>query len=147
MSAYLKFITTHLFMYSLFLSSIGIFAVGAGIVGIFVPLVPTTPFLLLAGWCFCRSSPRLHRWLLAHPWFGHYIKQYQEQRGIPRPAKILGLLMLWLSMGYLIIFVIQALWLRVLLTAIALAVSIYLLHLKTLSHTDVKASSNKSSSR
>ncbi len=119
-------------MYSLLLTGVGILAVGAGIVGIFVPLVPTTPFLLLAGWCFCRSSPRLHRWLLAHPWFGDYLKQYQEQRAIPRRAKILGLLMLWLSMGYLIGFVIQPLWLRGLLAGIALAVSVHLLRLKTI---------------
>jgi len=119
-------------MYSLLFTGVGIFAVGAGVIGIFLPLVPTTPFLLLATWCFCRSSPRLHRWLLTHPWFGHYLQQYQQQRAIPRHAKILSLFMLWLSMGYLVGFVIQPIWTRLLLITIALAVSLYLLRLKTL---------------
>ncbi len=119
-------------MYSLLLTSLGVLSVGAGILGIFLPLLPTTPFLLLAAWCFCRSSPRLHEWLLAHPWFGEYLKQYQQHRAIPPHAKVLGLLMLWFSMSYLIAYVIQALWLRLLLVAIAFTVSPYLLRLKTL---------------
>lgn len=119
-------------MYRLLLISVGLLACGAGILGIFLPLLPTTPFLLLATWCFCQSSPRLHQWLLTHPWFGHYLKQYQEQRAIPRHAKVLALLMLWSSMGYLITYVIQLWWLRLLLLTIASAVSLYLLSLQTL---------------
>jgi uncharacterized membrane protein YbaN (DUF454 family) len=111
---------------------VGILAVGLGVVGIFVPLLPTTPFLLLAAACFARSSPRLHAWLLNNRWFGSYIRHYREHRAISLPAKVVSLALLWGVIGYTAIAVVTALWLRVLLAAIAIGVTIHLLGLKTL---------------
>ena len=74
---------------------VGLAAVGIGTVGIFVPLLPTTPFYLLAAACFFRSSARLYQWLIGNKWCGPYIRNYREHRAIPRHAKIIALVLLW----------------------------------------------------
>lgn len=79
------------------LLAVGAFSLGLGLVGIFLPVLPTTPFLLVAAACFMRSSERLHRWLLAHPLFGCYIADYQAGRGIPARAKMTALALVWTS--------------------------------------------------
>ena len=76
----------------------GAIAVLLGIFGIFLPLLPTTPFLLLASWCFARGSDRLHRWLLSHRVFGEYLRNFEAGRGIPLKAKIVATVMLWGSL-------------------------------------------------
>ena len=76
----------------------GVLAVLLGILGLFLPLLPTTPFLLLASWCFARGSSRLHRWLLSHRVFGEYLRNFEAGRGIPLKAKILATVMLWGSL-------------------------------------------------
>lgn len=76
----------------------GALAVLLGILGLFLPLLPTTPFLLLASWCFARGSERLHRWLLSHRVFGEYLRNFEAGRGIPLKAKIVATLMLWTSL-------------------------------------------------
>ena len=73
-----------------FLATLGCIAFALGIVGIFVPLLPTTPFLLLAAALWVRSSPRLYAWLLAHPRLGVYIRNFREKRAIPLRAKVVG---------------------------------------------------------
>jgi len=76
----------------------GVLALLLGILGIFLPLLPTTPFLLLASWCFARGSSRLHRWLLSHRVFGVYLRNFEAGRGIPLRAKIVATVMLWGSL-------------------------------------------------
>ena len=76
----------------------GVLALLLGILGLFLPLLPTTPFLLLASWCFARGSQRLHRWLLSHRVFGEYLRNFEAGRGIPLKAKILATVMLWGSL-------------------------------------------------
>lgn len=56
--------------------------------GLLLPLLPTTPFLLLAAWCFSRSSPRFHHWLLYKSWFGQYIRHWQQHKALPKGVKI-----------------------------------------------------------
>ena len=111
---------------------VGLAAVGIGTVGIFVPLLPTTPFYLLAAACFFRSSDRLYRWLIGNKWCGPYIRNYREHRAIPRHAKIIGLVLLWGTIGHAVIAFLDHLWLRILLVAIAVGVTRYLLSLKSL---------------
>lgn len=113
------------------LIGVGGVSVALGAVGIFVPLLPTTPFLLLSAACFVRSSPRLYRWLITHKWFGSYIKNYREHRVIPLRFKVLTLTLLWLSIGYAILAVAEALWLRLLLAGIAVAVTVHVALLRT----------------
>jgi uncharacterized protein len=82
----------------LFYNVAGTLAVLLGILGIFLPLLPTTPFLLLASWCFARGSERLHRWLLSHRLFGQYLRNFEAGRGIPLAAKIVATALLWSSL-------------------------------------------------
>ncbi len=115
----------------LLLTGIGILATGLGIIGIFLPVLPTTPFLLLAAACFLRSSPAFHGWLLGHPRLGRYIHYYLDGKGIPRKAKIYTLIVLWLSISVSIAMV--PLWpVRLLLVISASCVTLYILKQKTL---------------
>lgn len=108
------------------LNAIGIIAVGLGLLGIFLPLLPTTPFLLLASACFARGSTRLHRWLLTNPMFGRYLRDWEEGRGIPARAKGIVLVLMWASLGYSMTRV-PHLALQIMLAAIGLCVTVYLL--------------------
>ncbi len=112
---------------------VGSISVVLGMLGIFLPLLPTTPFLLLAAACYVRSSERFYHWLITHKWFGHHIKNYRERHGIPLRAKVMALSLLWLSMGSSIIFVVPLTSVKILLLAIASGVTIHLLRIKTLS--------------
>ncbi len=109
----------------------GSICVGLGIVGIFLPVLPTTPFLLLAAFCYSRGSSALHQKLLENPILGDYIRNYQEGNGIPLAQKIISISFLWLTIGGSILFVKPALWLSLLLLAIASGVTIHLVRVKT----------------
>jgi uncharacterized membrane protein YbaN (DUF454 family) len=111
---------------------VGVLSVGLATAGIFLPLLPTTPFLLLAAACFIRSSDRLYRWLITHKWLGPYIKNYREHKAITRRAKVVMLLLLWGTLGYTALGVISALAARVLLLLIGVGVTLHVLSLKTL---------------
>ncbi|HEY0584687.1 MAG TPA: YbaN family protein [Pseudoduganella sp.] len=100
------------------------------VLGVFLPLLPTTPFLLLASACFARSSDKLHNWLRNHGRFGRYLRDYEDGRGIPRRGKILAMAMMWPSMAYSI-YRVPFLSLKVMLFLVACGVTIYLLRLPT----------------
>ena len=110
----------------------GIVAVVLSVIGIFVPLLPTTPLLLLAAACFVRSSDRLYTWLIQNKWFGPYIRHYREYRAVTLRTKVVTVVLLWAAMGYTVVRVAHAWWLRVLLGMIALGVTVHVLRLKTL---------------
>lgn len=112
---------------------LGLISLGLGVVGIFLPLLPTTPFLLLAAWLFVRSSPRLYEWLLSHPKLGPYVRNFRENRAIPMRVKVVSVSMVWLTIGFCIFAVVQQyLWAQILLFAIAAAVTVHILSYKTL---------------
>jgi uncharacterized membrane protein YbaN (DUF454 family) len=110
----------------------GTFFVGLGIIGIFVPLLPTTPFLLLAAACYARSSQRFYGWLLNNKWFGNYIRSYLERKGVPLKVKILAITLLWITIGSSVAFAVQILVIRLILVLIAIGGSIYILSIRTL---------------
>jgi uncharacterized membrane protein YbaN (DUF454 family) len=114
------------------LMTIGIISVGLGTAGIFLPLLPTTPFLLLAAACFIRSSDRLYQWLIHNRWFGSYIRNYQEHRALPLRAKVIALFLVWTTMTYSVFALVTNLFLRIILLLIAAVVTVYLLSLKTI---------------
>ncbi len=116
----------------LLLMSAGILAVGLGVAGIFLPLLPTTPFLLLAAACFIRSSDALYEWLTNHRWFGTYIRNYREHRATTRMTKIVTLALLWGTIGYSALAVVDGRLFRALLFAVALGVTIHVLSLGTI---------------
>lgn len=110
----------------------GTFFVGLGIVGIFVPVLPTTPFLLLAAACYARSSQRFYGWLLNNKWFGNYIRNYLERKGVPLKIKLVTITLLWIAIGSSIAFAVQILVIRLILVLIAIGVSIHVLSIRTL---------------
>ena len=114
------------------LAAAGCICVALGTAGIFLPLLPTTPFLLLAAACFIRSSDRLYKWLITHRWLGAYVRQYREHRAITRRAKLVTLSLLWLTIGYSTLAVARTLALRILLIAVAVGVTLHVLRLRTL---------------
>ena len=106
-----------------------------GVLGIFLPLLPTTPFLLLAAYCFGKSSDRVHSWLINNKWFGSYIKNYQAGRGIPAHSKITAILSMWLLLAASAIWVTELLIVRVVLFIIGTGVTIHLLRMPTFKET------------
>jgi hypothetical protein len=104
----------------------GTLCVGLGILGIFLPLMPTTVFLLLAAACYVRSSDRFHRRLVEHPWLGSYIRQ---RHGMTTRQKAVTLTILWLSLGATMFWTVEATWLRLLLAAIGLGVTLHVARL------------------
>lgn len=110
---------------------IGSISAALGVVGIFLPVLPTTPFLLLAAYCYFEGSPKLYAALLNNRFLGEYIKNFREHKSIPLKTKIFAISMLWLTIGYCILFVIPLLIIKALLFIIALAVTIHILSFKT----------------
>lgn len=108
----------------------GTIALILAVVGIFLPLLPTTPFLLLASACYLRGSERLHRWLLGHRVLGPYLASFQTGRGIPLRAKITALILLWISLA-LSAWIIPVPWVRLLLLIPGIGTTVYLLRMKT----------------
>jgi uncharacterized membrane protein YbaN (DUF454 family) len=112
------------------LTALGVLATILGLIGIVVPLLPTTPLLLLAAACFMRSSDKMYHWLIGNRWFGPIIRDYREHRAIPRRAKITAVVMLWGVIGSSALLV-DTWWVRGLLVVIASLVTIHVSRLKT----------------
>ena len=104
----------------------GTLCTGLGIIGIFVPILPTTPFLLLAAACYMRSSERFYRWLTNNRVFGAYVRNYIEGRGMPVRIKVFTILILWLTIGLSITFAVQDLVIRIMLVCIAVGVTVHI---------------------
>lgn len=112
---------------------IGSVSFALGVLGIFLPMLPTTPFLLLSAAAWLKASPSLYEWLLNHRVFGEYIRNFREHRAIPLRVKIISVSMVWLTIGYCIIAVVDEWWWAQLLMALlAIAISCHILSYKTL---------------
>ena len=117
----------------IFLTILGLVSFALAVAGIFLPLLPTTPLLLLAAWCFVHSSPRLYEWLMQHPKFGPYIRNFRENRAIPLHVKVVAIVMIWLTIGFCILAVVdEYLWAQIAMFALAAAISWHILSYKTL---------------
>ncbi len=115
------------------LISIGTFFIGVAIVGIFIPILPTTPFLLISSALYARSSNKFYDWLINNKIFGKYIKNYREGRGIPLKLKIITIALLWLTIGCSAIFIIDIFWVRVMLIIVAIGVTIHIIRISPIS--------------
>lgn len=111
--------------------TVGAASVAFGVIGIFLPIWPTTCFLLLAGWCFARSSPRAERWLHENRLFGKYLKDYRERGMISTRVRRASLAVLWLFIGASALLFMGRLWVVALLLLVASAVTLHLYSLPT----------------
>ena len=113
------------------LVAIGWLSLILGVVGIFLPVLPTTPFLLLAAACFARSSPRFYDWLVNHPQLGPWIRDYLEGNGIPLKGKVYAIGLMWLSIS-VSCYLVPSPWARGFMLTSAVLVTVYILRQKTL---------------
>ena len=111
---------------------LGSLSLGLGIAGIFLPLLPTTPFLLLTAALYFRGSPRLYDWLLRQKRLGPYIRNFREHKAIPLHAKIVSVGLTWITILYCVAFLLPQVWLKVLLLALATGITRHILSYKTL---------------
>lgn len=110
----------------------GTLCVGLGVLGIFLPLLPTTPFLLLAAACYGRSSKRFYGWLMTNRWFGNYLSSHREKKGIPLKVKLSAISLLWMTILFSAAFVVDILFIRIILILIAVGVTVHILRIRTL---------------
>jgi hypothetical protein len=109
----------------------GTISLGLGAVGVFLPVLPTTPFLLLSAACYYKGSERMHRWLLNNKLFGSYIRNYKEGKGISQAGKVFTIFLLWIAICFSALFIMNNYIVQVVLFAIAIAVTIHVITLPT----------------
>ncbi|MBA7476252.1 DUF454 family protein [archaeon] len=111
---------------------IGTLALVLGAIGLFLPVLPTTPFVILAAACYLRSSKRMHAWILQSSLFGETIENYQAGRGLKRATKIRALVLMWATISISAFFFVDQLIFRGAMFLVAAGVTVYLLRLPTL---------------
>jgi hypothetical protein len=111
-------------------SVLGFIALGLGAIGIFMPLLPTTPFVLLAAICFSYSSPKFYEWIRRSPYFGVYVENYYTKQGVPMSIKIKSIIFLWGGLA-LSMILIQSFWVYIVLFIVGIGVTTHLLLIKT----------------
>ncbi len=109
----------------------GTFFTILGILGIILPVLPTTPFLLLAAYCYGKSSPRFYSWLFNNKWLGIYIKNFRDKTGLSLRTKITSIAFLWITISFSAFYVLDVMYGKIILILIAVGVTIYLISLKT----------------
>ena len=120
--------------WALFIS--GFVLIGIGILGMFLPVLPTTIFFILAAWCFARSSEKFHNWLHHNRLFGKYLSNYRSGRGMPLRSKIFSIAFLWLGILVSVVFMTDNLYIRIMLLAIAVGVTWHIYTIKTYKETN-----------
>lgn len=117
-------------LYRLFLITLGSVSLAMGIIGIFLPVWPTTVFLLISAWAYSKSNEKFYNWLITNKYFGEYIKNYREKKGIPIKIKVRSTIFLWITILFSV-YLIDLNWLRLILLIIAVSVTIHIWLLKT----------------
>lgn len=110
--------------------------VGIGVIGIFVPGLPTTLFLLLASYFYVRSSPRLHSWLINHKVLGKFIRDFQKHRAMSVKHKIISITSMWLFISASVIFFIENIYVSAIVLLCGLIGTVVILSVKTLIYQD-----------
>lgn len=115
----------------LLLIFVGWLSVVLGVIGIFLPIMPTTPFLLLAAACFVRTSPKFYQWLVGHPRLGKYLVYYLEGKGIPLKAKVYTIALITISMS-ITTYIVPVMAVKILLPLVGVLVALYIVRQPTL---------------
>lgn len=109
----------------------GSLSLALGLIGLFLPIVPTTPFLLLTAFCFARGSERFYVWLLTNRYFGSYIRAWRNNEGVPFAVKVYALLLLWYVLAMSAFFFVPLWSVRILFLLVGVGVTIYIVQLPT----------------
>lgn len=104
----------------------GVLSLGLGILGMFLPVLPTTPFVLLAAACFARSSDRFYGWLLAHRAFGPMVREWRTHRSIPYRTKLVAIVLMAASLSTSIVFFVRPAWLQAALAVFGVGLALWL---------------------
>jgi uncharacterized protein len=123
---------------------LGTIFLGLGAIGIVVPILPTTPFLLLSAACYLNGSEKMHRWLLNNKVFGSYIKNYREGKGISAKGKIFTLSLLWITILYSTFFFVSSAAVQAVLLAVGIGVSAHLFRIPTYRKATIEVSQKNS---
>jgi uncharacterized membrane protein YbaN (DUF454 family) len=107
----------------------GTLSLAVGIAGIIIPLLPTTPFLLLAAGCYLRSSQKFYNWLMGNRWLGAYIRNYIEGRGMPLKVKLFTIALLWATIGVSIWLTARPI-VTIILLIVAVGVSLHIIFIR-----------------
>ncbi len=118
-------------LYRYFYLISGFLLVAIGVIGIFLPVLPTTIFLILASACFVKSSPKANEWLRNHRILGMYVKNYQDKSGLTVRAKIFNIALLWIMILLSAFYLTDEFYIKIILLLIASGVTIHLLMIKT----------------
>ena len=110
---------------------LGTVSLALGVVGIILPVLPTTPFILLTAWCYFRGSPKLHKWLIEHPRLGPLVEEYSDDRGMRKESKVKAIIMTWVAVLLTAVFILDTIQLRALVIGLAGIGTIFMLRLKT----------------
>lgn len=111
---------------------LGSICLALGVIGIFLPLLPTTPFLLLSAALYVRSSDKLYQWLIHQKYLGEYIRNFREHKAIPLRAKIISITMVWITLTYCALAIADEVWLKAIFLVLAICVTWHILSYKTL---------------
>lgn len=111
---------------------LGSICMALGVIGIFLPLLPTTPFLLLSAALYVRSSDKLYQWLIHQKYLGEYIRNFREHKAIPLRAKIISITMVWITLTYCALAIADEVWLKAIFLVLAICVTWHILSYKTL---------------
>lgn len=107
----------------------GTVCVALGLVGLFLPVLPTTPFMLLAAACYARASRRFYHWLLSNRTFGPMIHEWRKHHSIPYRTKIVAIALMLATLTISVVFFVKAAWLKALLAAMGLALAVWMYRL------------------
>lgn len=114
----------------------GFIMIALGALGIIIPGLPTTPFMILAAFCFMKSSHRMYKWVTTNKLFGNKVKRFIDNRAIPISGKIFSISAMWIMITISIIFFVDNIWLYILLPTLGIGGTIFLLTIKTCKKTD-----------
>jgi uncharacterized membrane protein YbaN (DUF454 family) len=110
---------------------LGTISLGLGIIGLILPVLPTTPFILFSSWCYYRGSERFHDWLINHPYLGKIVEEYSDKEGITRDSKAKAIGLTWIAVSLTAIFILESIFMRALIILLAIIGTIIILRLKT----------------
>jgi hypothetical protein len=110
---------------------VGTISLLIGLIGIILPVIPTTPFILFSAWCYYRGSERFHDWLVNHPYLGPIVEEYGNGEGMTKESKIKAIILTWTAVLMTAVFILQSLLMRAIIIVIAVIGTIVLIRIKT----------------